>query len=303
MEIFIDIRIGTNKSTPSSIIITATDTVSSLKEKILSNYSSKLSNLSPERVGLSLKSKETQKTSFLSTPQKQLTEYNIAYGDTIIVKDLGVQISWRGVYVIEYLGPIFIIFLMFYLKGHFNGTTTRSIIFLMSTFHYTKRVLESIYVHEFSRATMPLKNLFINCAYYWGLYGFFCGYFMFFSDANLDKHFLGLGRYIFVILFIFAESKNLKCHLILRKLKLDNNGQKGIPHGEGFGLVSCANYSWEVLAWLSFSMYVMHWSVFVFTFFGLFVMSQWAMERHRSYKKNFGDSYPKGRKAIIPFVY
>jgi very-long-chain enoyl-CoA reductase len=31
-------------------------------------------------------------------------------------------------------------------------------------------------------------------------------------------------------------------------------------------------------------------------------MLDWAIKKHKRYKKDFGDKYPRGRKAMIPFI-
>lgn len=51
--------------------------------------------------------------------------------------------------------------------------------------------------------------------------------------------------------FQFAELSNGKTHLILRDLRPAGTKQRGIPHGYGFNLVSCPNYTFEIIAWLS----------------------------------------------------
>lgn len=32
-------------------------------------------------------------------------------------------------------------------------------------------------------------------------------------------------------------------------------------------------------------------------------MGVWAIKKHRAYKREFGTKYPKGRKAMIPFIF
>jgi very-long-chain enoyl-CoA reductase len=31
-------------------------------------------------------------------------------------------------------------------------------------------------------------------------------------------------------------------------------------------------------------------------------MTEWAVKKHKAYKQEFGDKYPRGRKAIFPFI-
>ena len=42
-------------------------------------------------------------------------------------------------------------------------------------------------------------------------------------------------------------------------------------------------------------------SALLFTLAGLYQMAEWALGKHRNYRKEFSN-YPRGRKAILPFL-
>ncbi|KTG32491.1 hypothetical protein cypCar_00032674 [Cyprinus carpio] len=96
---------------------------------------------------------------------------------TFYFRDLGAQISWVTVFLTEYAGPL-LIYLMFYFRVPFiyapkyDFTTSKHWVVHLAcmchSFHYVKRLLETLFVHRFSHGTMPLRNIFKNCTYYWG---------------------------------------------------------------------------------------------------------------------------------------
>jgi very-long-chain enoyl-CoA reductase len=119
--------------------------------------------------------------------------------------------------------------------------------------HYLKRELETLFVHRFSNDTMPLFNLFKNCAHYWFIFGFINMYFFLHPDytapawaSQRELTFIGIA-------FALFEFMNLMCHITLRNLRKPGSTDRGIPKGWGFDLVSCANYFWESLCWLAFA--------------------------------------------------
>ncbi|PRD32482.1 UNVERIFIED_CONTAM: art-1 [Trichonephila clavipes] len=107
--------------------------------------------------------------------------------------------------------------------------------------------------------------------------------------------------------FILAELGNLSIHLALRNLRPEGTNERKIPVPTGnpftwlFNLVSCPNYTYEVMAWISFSVMTNCLPAGIFTLAGFYQMAVWAQGKHRNYKKEFSN-YPKGRKAIIPFI-
>lgn len=74
------------------------------------------------------------------------------------------------------------------------------------------------------------------------------------------------------------------------------------PSGPLFSLVSCPNYTAEVLSWVGFSIATQVALSYAFTIVGFAQMAQWALGKHIGYVKA-DESYKRlGRKAIVPFL-
>jgi len=160
---------------------------------------------------------------------------------------------------------------------------------------------------------MPIKRAFINFFHYWILFGFNIGLelFHFYKPPKYSNTVVSI---LFVTWALF-EFLNLQCHITLSKFRKDvaekspsspefqsTHKRRGIPFGYGFDYASSANYFWESCAWIVFSMLTRCYTAYFFTICSVIQMLIWAKEKHRRYKKEFGDKYPKHRKAMIPFI-
>ncbi|CAI2376697.1 unnamed protein product [Moneuplotes crassus] len=245
----------------------------------------------------------------LNDDTKKLSSYDIKSGDTLYLKDLGLQISWKLVFLVEYFGPIGIFLIFYYFRNLIYGqgsanvplSFTQKAGFFMVLGHYIKRELETLFIHRFSSSTMPFKNLFINCTHYWFTFALLVGYFLFHPKYTEPTYIPMNLKYILIGLFAFFQLMNFLCHNELKNLRKPGTTERGIPKGFGFGLVSCANYFWETLVWLSYSVLTGTATSYLFLVFSFYQMSEWALKKHRRYKKEFKD-YPKERTAILPFL-
>jgi len=235
-----------------------------------------------------------------------LKDSGVQDGCSLYFKDLGIQMSWRLVFVIEYFGPIFIMPLFWFLSPWIYSapmpSTGRSfpakLAFVLFVLHFVKREFETLFIHRFSNATMPIQRLPINCGHYWVLCACAISYFLCHPlyHAPFQSPLISL---VLGACMLGCEVMNLNAHVILRNLRPRNSKVRGIPNGCGFQWVSCANYFWETLSWVFFSLLVNCLTSWLFTAVAFAQMSQWALKKHRNYKKEFPD-YPKSRKAIIP---
>ncbi|CAI5758735.1 unnamed protein product [Candida verbasci] len=234
----------------------------------------------------------------------------------LFVKDLGPQISWKTVFLVEYFGPFIFHPIFYYIQSLYNTidfphTETQQLAFVMVLLHFFKREYETLYIHKFSNSTMPLFNIFKNSTHYWILSGFNLAYFIYSPEYNngISKYLFhtsnhsSLINYLLFGVWIFAESSNFITHRILSNLRDKDTKNYVIPFGYGFDLVSCPNYFFESVSWLAFALLVNNWSAWVFFLVSSGQMYLWAIKKHQRYLRTFGDDYKKlKRKIYIPFI-
>lgn len=268
--------------------------------------SSKMSGMYPERIALKadLRGKTLSDSVLVSS---------LELNKGLYFKDLGPQIGWSTVFLCEYAGPLFCYLISYVRPTILYGPSAATAPYhyavnfaaICWTFHYVKRILETIFVHRFSHATMPIMNLFKNCTYYWG-FAFYVGYFIN-HPLYTPAYFKDLQIYAGLIAFVVAELGNFSIHIALRNLRPPGSTARKIPRATSnpftylFNLVSCPNYTYEIAAWVAFSVMTQASPALLFTAAGGIQMILWALGKHRNYLKEFPD-YPRGRKSIIPFI-
>lgn len=218
------------------------------------------------------------------------------------------QIAWRTVFFVEYLGPILIHCAvlaarpLLYNTPAWEGSQAQIWAFGMIIAHFVKREVETLFVHKFSANTMPAFNIFKNSAFYWTISGLLCALCIYHPGsmaAKADNEFVSL---IGMAVYLFGEIGNAAVHLYLSSLRSIGGTERKIPAGYGFGLVTCPNYMYEIISWIGIVIVSRDWSVALFIAIGGAQMWTWAKGKERAYRKEFGDKYKKKRSVILPGI-
>ncbi|CAI4325826.1 BDN_1c_G0008500.mRNA.1.CDS.1 [Saccharomyces cerevisiae] len=285
-------------------------------DDVLKKISANNHNISKYRIRLTYK-KETKQVPVIS---ESFFQEEADDSMEFFIKDLGPQISWRLVFFCEYLGPVLVHSLFYYLStiptvvdrwhsasSDYNPFLNRVAYFLILG-HYGKRLFETLFVHQFSLATMPIFNLFKNCFHYWVLSGLISfGYFGYgfpFGNAKLFKYYsyLNLDDLSTLIgLFVLSELWNFYCHIKLRLWgdyqKKHGNAKIRVPLNQGiFNLFVAPNYTFEVWSWIWFT-FVFKFNLFAVLFLTVSTaqMYAWAQKKNKKYHTR--------RAFLIPFVF
>jgi 3-oxo-5-alpha-steroid 4-dehydrogenase 1 len=199
----------------------------------------------------------------------------------------------------------------------FNGDTFQSLIdqnlpklILVSAWivHYVHRAIIYPLMTKTSQHKMPLFVCVcaigfnsVNGLLNGSLIGFDSDSDSFKTQALFDVRFqLGL------ILFCLGMLFNLRYdyHLISLRENETGNGKRRykIPRLELFQLVSCANYTAELVEWCGFLLMSRNVAALSFLLWTAANLIPRAMAHHKFYHTKF-DDYPIERRAIIPFLY
>lgn len=239
----------------------------------------------------------------------------------VLVKDLGPQVSWRFVFMVEYFGPILLHALIIavrpyiypslpflpawwpyvYKEGTETGLTqVQWLVFVLFQLHFIKRELETMYLHKFSANTMPAFNIFRNSFFYWVFAGVIAAYDVYAPGSSSARTQLGLLDYAGFALWFNGEVCNYLVHKHLAGLRKPGGTERGIPRCIGSHLVTSPNYMFEVIAWVGVIIISRSWAVVLFILIGISYMRDWSKAKERALRQEFGDRYKPKKYTMLP---
>ena len=229
---------------------------------------------------------------------------------TLLCKDLGTQVAYNSLFYIEYCFPP-LSTLAVYLLNRKHNNRYHSLLTLAILFHFGKRLLETKFVHIFSNPSVPFQVLIRNCIHYWVLVGVLLPLEVFWLRKMSFPKKLPTAKLVSLVLFVLFELLNFLCHLKLRRMRTRNNGtvstDRSIPKGLFFDSIVSPNYTFEVLAWASFSYLFNSWVTAGFTLVSGGIMTQWSAQKKKrllELKDASEDDKRRVKKRwlILPFI-
>jgi len=257
-----------------TVDVDASDTILSIKEQLLKNgYRRNTFTLSKTITDTPLNNSET------------VRELKMNDGDSLCITLNRTEFAWRTIYVGEYimglLGHCFTFLVVCGMKLS-HPVQWASLIFFLT--HYSRRISESLFVHKFSRATLPLSVMFTNFLYYGSLGGFVVAWDIYVSKSYADHSIIRWGFLIFACIAAFM---NHKCHVYLSR---ERKGQEYFnPTKYGYTYISSVNYTYESICWLCFAVFTDSNWCYIFWATGTIIMYVWAVQKRN--RRGFNQKY------------
>ncbi|XP_044304321.1 3-oxo-5-alpha-steroid 4-dehydrogenase 2 [Varanus komodoensis] len=165
--------------------------------------------------------------------------------------------------------------------------------------HYFHRTF--IYPFLIRGRPFPLK-LLVSGVLFCIFNGFLQGYHMIYCAEYPDDWCNDIRFTSGTVLFLFGMGINIHSDSLLRQLRKPGEQTYKIPQGGLFAYVSGANYFGEILEWFGYAIATWSLPALSFALFTLCCIGPRAYHHHRYYLRKF-TSYPRSRKALIPFIF
>ena len=170
--------------------------------------------------------------------------------------------------------------------------------------HYLYRA----FIYPFSlkpRKSMPLSVVAMAVVFN-GLNGYLIAGHFVLNPAQYDIDWLMSPQFIVgASLFFSGMVLTRQADKTLKSLGEERRGQGeesyGVPVGGFYRWVSCPNYLGETIQWAGWALLTWSPAGVVFLVWTIANLLPRAISHHQWYQRTF-DDYPKGRKALIPFV-
>ncbi|MEL6182594.1 MAG: 3-oxo-5-alpha-steroid 4-dehydrogenase, partial [Myxococcota bacterium] len=106
-----------------------------------------------------------------------------------------------------------------------------------------------------------------------------------------------------VLVFAVGMAINLHSDTLLLNLRKPHEHGYKIPHGGVYRWVSSPNYLGEIIEWFGWALATWSLGGLAFALYTAANLAPRAWTHHRWYLDTFPDTYPKERRALIPWVW
>lgn len=174
-----------------------------------------------------------------------------------------------------------------------SATVIQWVVFGSVVIHFSKRVLESLFLHKYSGPVGTFTTILIACFY--SLAAYIIGWLNRSPIPEMDIWF-ATG----ILLFFLGIGGNFYHHKLLadlRKKSLDYF----IPKGGLFKYVVCPHYLFEIITWTGIFLLSRHLGALLVLIFIVAYLTARSLRTLKWYHEKF-KKFPKDRKAILPFI-
>lgn len=207
--------------------------------------------------------------------------------------------KWGWV-AMEIVSPLVLLYFLLQASESFHGISI--FIACLWLLHYFNRSIIFPFRIKTKGKKMPLiialSAIFFNSINA-GLNGLYLGNYghLYNEDWLMDGRFM-----VGLLIFLVGACINIQSDNILLGLRKPNQQGYVIPKGGLFSYVSCPNHFGEIIEWMGFAILCWNLTALSFAIWTAANLIPRAIAHHQWYKEKFPD-YPKGRKAVIPFIF